>query len=78
VLGGGYINDSFLVRSSSGADDASDSDAFVLQRINSTVFPNVSHASPLTSSNHHRHSLQPRAVCDNVAAICSHLQRHQE
>jgi hypothetical protein len=37
VLGGGNINDSFLVRCTSGA--------LVLQRINSSVFPDVSRRS---------------------------------
>jgi hypothetical protein len=41
VLGGGNINDTFLVRSSN-ASGAEGTGTFVLQRINSGVFPNVS------------------------------------
>ncbi len=50
VLGGGNINDTFLVRSSS-ASGAEGIGTFVLQRINSGVFPNVS-SPPLLITAH--------------------------
>jgi hypothetical protein len=53
VLGGGNINDSFLVRCTSGA--------LVLQRINSSVFPDVSRLSSAENP-----SLVFVAVCDSL------------